>query len=422
MAENFGPRVNLILMDCSLAKELVSRTEAYERDWEGMELFKDLIGGPDMVSKPNWKRSRRVVSMMFNFEAIKERVPAMVEIIQDAFKDWVKEGKLDHFEMVEHMAGITGNITGQAIFGKAFNEYKVGGGNMSDSIQSIFAAIYNEFFSPSILSIIFGPNFYKTNILERHRKLNKSIKELRIQSKDMLNSVRASGKREKNLFWALIDDSLTGEPDCLNDDQILSEFIGLFAAGTETTSYLISTSLYFLWKYPDVFEKVKAEVDKTFKDVNSLSLESVNQMEYMSCFIKESLRMGGPSAVLHPRVTIQDDELGGVKIKKGTMINYYHFAFYLSEKYFSDATEFKPERWLPKSAEGYKTDPFSYIPFSAGARNCIGQHLAQIEAKMVLGMFIKTFDFKFPKDYKEVFIQRGMYQPYEPLVATLTLK
>ena len=52
---------------------------------------------------------------------------------------------------------------------------------------------------------------------------------------------------------------------------------------------------------------------------------------------------------------------------------------------------FKPERFVSGAAE-YNT--FAYLPFIAGPRNCLGQHLALLEGRIVLGTLMKRFKFK----------------------------
>jgi len=231
----------------------------------------------------------------------------------------------------------------------------------------------------------------------------------------MIDETEKSGKRENNLLWALLDLRKNGdEDDDLTDAEILANFIGLFTGGSETSSHLISSAIYFMWKNPEVLRRVKEEVDQVFANEDSIKLEDVNKMEYMSNVIKETLRLGGPISLLQPRIAMRDDEMCGVKIKKGTVVNYYHNVYYMNERYYPNPLEFNPDRWSAKSAEGHKEEPFANLPFSAGPRNCLGQHFAQIMIKMVLGFFVKSFDFEFAPGYMMVMTQKTTYEPLDP--------
>lgn len=72
------------------------------------------------------------------------------------------------------------------------------------------------------------------------------------------------------------------------------------------------------------------------------------------------------------------------------------------EDRFYEALSFLPERWLPKSA----TDPGSPFftdqrhgvqPFSVGPRNCMGQHIAWAEMRLIMSKLLWNFDFKASK-------------------------
>jgi len=39
-------------------------------------------------------------------------------------------------------------------------------------------------------------------------------------------------------------------------------------------------------------------------------------------------------------------------------------------------------------------DPFIFLPFSGGSRNCIGQHLGLVEIKIIIALFLKFFEFE----------------------------
>ncbi|KAJ8312894.1 hypothetical protein KUTeg_010267 [Tegillarca granosa] len=62
--------------------------------------------------------------------------------------------------------------------------------------------------------------------------------------------------------------------------------------------------------------------------------------------------------------------------------------------------EFKPERFEPVDSEDINKDPYSFVPFSAGPRNCIGQNFAQNEAKVLLARIVNRFEIYTDPDHK----------------------
>lgn len=68
-----------------------------------------------------------------------------------------------------------------------------------------------------------------------------------------------------------------------------------------------------------------------------------------------------------------------------------------SEKLFKDPESFIPERFVnERSAE--TQNPFSYVPFSAGPRNCIGQKFAVYEIKSIVSKILRNFELKITKE------------------------
>ena len=129
------------------------------------------------------------------------------------------------------------------------------------------------------------------------------------------------------------------------------------------------------------------------------------------------MRIHTPATGTFTRLVTEDHKLLDLNIRKGDIVKVEFFGTFYNEKYFEKPQEFKPERWNVPNPD---LDPYAFIPFSAGARNCIGQHLAIVEAKIIISEFLERFDYKIPEDYQLKLTIRFLYEPKEDLKLILT--
>jgi len=423
LVQNFVSRVHVILTQPEMIKEVLCRYNIYQKDEKIFKGMAETIKGSMVFAEgERWRKKRKIVSSSFNFESLKHVVPMVLSITQEKFNDWKARGELSDFNLVDRMGMITGEVTGRFFFGKSFGGKTIKGVPLTTCMQDYLIQAMQAILS--IPGLLFGPNFSKHNLLPSHRKMNKNSENLRVVFKEMIKEAEENPKREDNLLSTYLNyiHSLNTEDEKLTHDEIVGEFLGIFAAGTDTTSHLLSSAIYFLSKHPEVFVKLKEEIDKEFKELSKVDINTINRMDYTTAVLKETLRLGGPVAGLFDRSAVKDDDLCGLKIRKGDLIVIIPNLCFTDERFFRQATEFIPERWLHSEEfkqEGYKNEPYSYIPFSAGPRNCVGQHLAMIEAKIVLSLFIKTFKFKFSPDFKFDLVEKFVYETHEPMLIEL---
>jgi len=108
-----------------------------------------------------------------------------------------------------------------------------------------------------------------------------------------------------------------------------------------------------------------------------------------------------------------------LKVKKGDQLRADFFFLFHNPKNFKDPHEFNIDRWRDKNA---KMDPYAFTPFSAGPRNCIGQHLSIMEAKIIISEFLERFDFKLKEGYVLKMTARFLYEPEDELIFELSRK
>lgn len=121
--------------------------------------------------------------------------------------------------------------------------------------------------------------------------------------------------------------------------------------------------------------------------------EDLEKLEYLTACIQEALRMF-PSVPFLGRTFDKDTEIAGHKVAAGTHIVVVLMGVHHMNTEWDDAWEFKPERFL----NGNRHTPFSFVPFSAGPRNCVGRSFALMELRTVLATLFKSLDFTVPAD------------------------
>ena len=141
--------------------------------------------------------------------------------------------------------------------------------------------------------------------------------------------------------------------------------------------------------------------------------------------MKETQRLAPPVVTAIERLALNDHDLAGIKVKKGTVLVACHCANHLDPRFHDEPEKFDPERWIKpsKTQDSIKKFPSVFVPFSLGARHCIGQNFAINEAKVILILFFRKFNFEMiQKDYKLKFTQRFLREPLDAVYYRLSSK
>ena len=230
-----------------------------------------------------------------------------------------------------------------------------------------------------------GKEFYKClNIVH-----NFTIEVINESIASRKNSVvsETENKKKKVFIDVLLDMYDKGEIDV---DGIREEVDTFMFGGHDTTSSALSWTLYEIGRHPEIQEKLHEEIDSVSSNESSL-MDKVRMLKYMECVIKESLRLH-PPAPGFGRMIQKDMVVNNNIIPSGTMILVDIYSVHLNPAYWDQPTVFNPARF--QSEEFLKRNPYCYIPFSAGPRNCIGQKFAMLEEKVFIYTILSNFTIK----------------------------
>ena len=183
-------------------------------------------------------------------------------------------------------------------------------------------------------------------------------------------------------------DEDTGEQ--MSDRQLRDETMTIFLAGHETTALALSWLWYLLDKNPEQAQKLYDEIDQVTGG-RTPTLEDLQRMPYTRMVMDEALRLY-PPAWLIMRENLEDDEIGGYRIPKGTTIMIPTYTIHRDPKLWEEANAFRPERFSKENARTHHR--FAYFPFGGGPRQCIGNNFALMEMQFIIVMILQKFRFK----------------------------
>ena len=171
-------------------------------------------------------------------------------------------------------------------------------------------------------------------------------------------------------------------------NSLVAESMVLMFAGHDTTAHTMSFMIGELGMNPNILRTAQAEVDRVWQATGGLTVDSLDQLTYLTAIIKETMRLH-PIAPGIPLITTCETEIDGVTVPKGIGVELFIFSAGRNSEMYPNANQFNPERWLVPRQE----QPLM-LGFSLGAHACIGNHLALLEATVMLALLLRRFNWE----------------------------
>ena len=154
----------------------------------------------------------------------------------------------------------------------------------------------------------------------------------------------------------------------------------------------LTSTAYYLATHPEVQDRLIREIDELMETRGNKTLYDVAQSAtYLDQVISEVLRLCGPAFVLL-RECAEDTVYKGVRFPKGIDVNIPSYVLHRDPEVWENPLEFNPDNFSPEAKQ--KRDPFSFLPFGTGPRQCMGMRLALLEIKQGLLTIMQRFKFE----------------------------
>jgi len=353
-----------------------------------------------------WRRQRQVTMQAFKPEQLRQFFPMMHNITERLYTRWNKvAGAGQSIDIQKDWVRFTVDITTNFAFGYDINLLEQKSDNFQRHLKK-FLPVFNRRANAPF------PYWHFVK-LPNERAMEKSlaiIKETLTafvqQARKKLEQQPDSDIEPANFLEALLL-AQDENGNYLTDVEIQGNIITILLAGEDTTAHTLAWLVYLITEHPEIQHEMQMEVDAVLgKDTIPKDFSAVEKLNYIEAVIHETMRLKSVAPLLFIEPN-RDVELAGIPIPKGTCLMLVNRYGALQEKNFTDARQFKPERWLESSSTGCAHNRNASMPFGAGPRFCPGRNLALIEIKMAVAMLCKNFSVirvETEQPVKEVFL------------------
>ncbi|KAI2801625.1 hypothetical protein BLOT_009439, partial [Blomia tropicalis] len=351
------------------------------------------IGFPNMNGPEWWSERRKVAPAMNKMRTIQELMDGQNQICTD-FLEYLWSIRDADSGLIDDLHSILSKLSLEAIgfmcLDSRMHSFPYGkdddSSDVADGVKLIEAA--NLLFS-SFNRLFYGIPIWKFIPTEAYRDLMKAESTLFEIAEKYVN--REIEQHESEMFVSSnsVLKTLLQSPD-LNRNEVKVAIVDLIAGGIFTVTNAMVFLMYTLAANPDAQEKLYQEIVSIIGDNSSEYLvryADISRMTYLKACVTESFRMNGPIPGVF-RITTEPIVLSGYQIPSNTPIFIHSMTTCKTEKYFPDADQYKPERWLNEDA---KPHPYALLPFGFGSRVCIGKRFAENQINLAIIRIIQEY-------------------------------
>ncbi len=322
-----------------------------------------------------WIERRRPVAPVFAASEMNGLATIMATAVDQQIADW-KPGTLD---IQTEMTDLTLNVACRALLG-VDPEVDDLGRTIRTDFEIMLAWLTAHLPNPAL-----PPAWVPT---PGNRAMKAAKANLQDAVGQLINDRRTSGADSDDVLGRLIRSQReTGIP---NDANIIDECIGFLFAGHETTASTLTWALYELATNQNVQAAVAEEGDTL--DLSSPTLhDDVVARDSTDRVVEETLRLY-PSGIAIARVAKRATEIGGHRVRKGTMVMIAVYRIQRQPDVWERPDQFDPDRPTPPTESGLRN---SFLAFGLGPRRCLGARFARTEMRIALATICSRWNLSY---------------------------
>ncbi|MEU1285080.1 cytochrome P450 [Kitasatospora sp. NPDC005856] len=362
-----GPVPLVVICDPELTRQALLDDRLFDKGGPVFERFRDVLGD-GLAGCPHQahRRLRRLAQPAFHPDRLPGYARTMTACFQEATGSW-KPGQT--LAVPTEMMAITSRVTAAALFSGSLPA--AGLGQVVDDVRTIAGGLFRRMLLLPPLDRLPTPG---------NRAYARAHARLRRTCDRIIAERRSDGTDHGDLLSALVaardpEDGGRG----MTDEEVSDTILTVFLAGTETTAATLAWALDLLARHPEVERRLHGEVDTVLR-ARPATHADLPRLELAGLVIVETLRLH-PAAWFLTRAVTRDTSLGGYSLPVGSGLVYSPYLLHHRPDLHADPETFDPDRWTPDRPQPPRD---AFIPFATGARKCIGDTFATVEATLAL--------------------------------------
>ncbi|XP_049271533.1 cytochrome P450 3A8 [Rhipicephalus sanguineus] len=425
-----GGKPTLLVGEPELVKQVLVKDFPLLGNRRTVRNFEPLMDNMMLVAPvEKWRKIRASASPAFSAGRLRrmyELVQACTEITSDHLENAARQNK--EVDLKQLYGKFALDVVARCAFGTTLDSHTDSGKKVATEARKALSSgvtlsLLMHFLFPGLTNVLrlkaldsesfhYLENVCVTIIQKRKEKRCRQEDFLQLmmdaQERALDESAESTpGKESSEIFNHKFDirNDVSFSTKLLSEDEALAQCVLFFLAGYDTTASVIACAGYSLALNPEVQAKLRKEVDECIATHGKEpSLDTVSKLPYLHCVVSETMRMYPISALLE-RTTSEDYVLGdtGIRVPKGCVIGIPVYSMHRDPEFFPNPEKFDPDRFSEKNVASIR--PYSYLPFGAGPRNCIGMRFAWQVVKLSLlhsvhrVQFVRTEKTEVPLDF-----------------------
>jgi len=322
-----------------------------------------------------WRRHRRIMAPAFDRHSLETYVPIITGVTSELLAGWDILPNSSEVDVGAAMMHTTLHIISRTMFSA----------NSREIVEVVERGVkqYQTAVRPHLLDLLGFPAWFTKLFAYRQRGIAAFDEFDRTVDQLINDRAREPNNKQKDLLARLVAARDVETGGGMTAKEVRDEVVTIFMAGHETTAQALTWTWYLLSLHPSVEAKLHEELT-TVLNGRTPQYEDIANLRYTRMVIEESMRLYPPAHTI-AREPIAPDYILGHRIPVGAIVLIVPWLIHRKASLWDQPHRFNPERFTAEPPR------FSYIPFGAGQRICIGAAFAMTEAILILAMVAQRY-------------------------------